>query len=301
MKWKQREFLGTDLADLEQALQRLPPGVSMARLGLEHRRNQVKEALQEPEQGFVVAAEASVVFGGDPVHGQAAIDAEFGGDMIRRTQKLVQAFNAFDTTGPLKARGALPNKRAVKLLVSGTVQGSFGFNFIELQQQFFDTPASSALRKATWLMAAAKHSDEAFARVIQRTDKRIGGALKEFFARVSKGKAVFRLQLKDSFVAFNVQEVQAAHDRVSRLKIREEYVESDGLFTGVYKEARTFEYTPDGGATMEGDLSESLDPVALRRLIGERCHLHLRRVETEDAMRNLSSRFTLLAIPTRIR
>ena len=77
-----RDQLAAELATLESLLGSLPKNDYLGRLGLEGRRDDVREQLGQLATEHEKRARVALYFGGDPVVGSAGIEVSFGTSVV---------------------------------------------------------------------------------------------------------------------------------------------------------------------------------------------------------------------------
>jgi hypothetical protein len=278
------------------------PEATLDRLSLEVRLQEVEAELRTLESGGRrgYRARAALVFDGEPVFGSRAIDAEFAGEMLLAAQRMVTAMNAQRTRGKLARKGKIPDSQRARLVVSGTLHGSFGFYLEELQAGIFETPGSAALSRVLNLLSAARETNETFASAVAETDPRVLRVVRAFLKRASSAGATFRINTDEGSVAFNPEDIEAATARAWSTRIVEIQRKWTGVLTGVFAEARRFEFKPDDrdqieGEKIEGPISDDLDPHYLSRLLLQRCFVHVEETQTTPTGGGLLRRYMLWA------
>jgi len=272
------------IAQLERRITDWPDESPFGRLTLENRLLELRaELAASPTVALRIQADASIVFSGAPVSGETAIDAAFAGSIIQATIRIVESLQGDGEPPPLE-----------RMMLTGTLHGSFGFRFVERQGGFIDTRPTIALRRAAWLMAAAKEDDASFEQAIAETGGRVGTTLKKFLLVLDKARATFRFSTGNLRVSYSYYDVASALHRVAQTDVTEEYIQLDGILTGAFSQARRFEFLPDGGSKIEGSIADTLDPVTLGPLYQKRCHVYLMTIETTAAARNAVKKYRLL-------
>ena len=288
MSMRSRHELELGIARLERRIAEWPLESPFGRLTLENRLLELRAELATAPVAVRTQTEANIVFSGAPVSGQTAIDAAFAGSIIQATIRVVESLQGEGEPPPLE-----------RMMLTGTLHGSFGFRFVERQGGIAaDTRPTIALRRTAWLMAAAKEDDVSFEQAIAETTGRVGGTLKKFLSVLKKAQATFRFSTGNLRIAYSYYDVASALQRVTQTDVKDDYIELDGVLTGAFSQARRFEFLPDGGSKIEGSIADTLDPVTLGPLYQKRCHVYLMTVETTATARTAVRKYKLLqALP----
>jgi hypothetical protein len=297
---ERRRALLAEQSDLKAMLGDAP-GESLSKLSLERKLADVERELAAIESAPTGRrVRAALVFDGDPVFGARSIDAEFAGRMLVSAQHIVAAIHAQRAKGKLGKSGTFPDSRNARLAVSGTLHGSFGFYLEETQAALFESPGSAALVRLLALLGAAQRSNEAFSAAVAETDPRVLRHLRLFLKRAETAGATFRITTDGGGVAFSSEDVRQASARATAVRVTEIQQHWPGTLTGVFAEARRFEFVPDDRAVIDGDkiegsLSDDVDPHYLKRHYLKRCLAHIQETQTRSPAGQFLRRYLLWA------
>jgi hypothetical protein len=294
------QYLGAEAASVSSLLSILPEGSVIERDGLESRLVEIQQEIEASSAHNGQMAEAELVFYGAPVHGSEGIEARFAGTVLERYQDLVSKTMASRTIGGLSAAGPVPLERSSRLHITGTVQGSFGFEVQELsdQESFDDTPTPlfEAVEEAARLMVAAGDNDESFYDTVEGVNPRVYEALNAFLRTVYDGNAWFRLGTSRVDGEFTRERLQAAVDRAGATRQQREDVPVLGTFQGVLLGSRTFEHQAVNGDMYRGKAAPELDLAAMLIWSGRPCVAHVRVTTYTRPGGRETRRYTLLRI-----
>lgn len=199
-------------------------------------------------------ASVALIFGGEPVVGARAIDAEFAGQALEGFQSLVTRRFAELEVGDLGRRGPLPMERMSRLMVTDTVRGSFGFILEEPDHQsaLADTELKTVVDDATQVIEKMASSDELlFEEVIDQVDGRTIGALRQLFRVLDDSRATFKVVDDERAVEFNRESIQRARIRADRTEVVDrETVFLSGVMQGFLPLHKKFEFRLDADGTV---------------------------------------------------
>jgi hypothetical protein len=271
-----RDQLAADLAALNSLLESLPHNDYLGRMGLEFRRDEVREQLERLGNHEERRARVALYLGGEPVVGSMGVQAGFGTKVVGSFQDLMsKVWGASEGGEQLQPMGPIRDKDASQLHITNLVHGSFGFLLEELDEEgepLFETPLSKAADQATEYIANFADENEAnFSKVIEDLNPRVFQSLRDFFGYMHKGKATFRLVEGERDEKFDHAAVERAWYRAEASNIDEERVEMRGRLLGVIPMRRRFELEPDGATTIiEGKVGEKFSHTYLERISTER-------------------------------
>lgn len=251
------EWLEADLAAVEDILAIADDDDVLTRSSMGARRDGLREQLAALKgQPVRCTAEASLVFGGRPVHGTHGIDAAFAGDAVTRFQSLVKTYGAAERhDGELSDSGRLPGSGTDdRLRIVGVVRGSFGFAFEEATSQFSftDTPATTNVEAVAELMAATVGSEHEFEEAIESVDKRVASALSGLLETIHKAGATFRIESRHTRQDFDATRLDLACRRLLSVEKTTEHMALRARFLGVLPEGRRFEMRLESGDLISG-------------------------------------------------
>ena len=286
-------------AALDNLLDQLPVSSVIERQGLEFRRKEVEEILASHRPPHREAARVRLTFRGKPAVGSHGLVADFGTAAVKAFADAVTAVGA-SQNGPLKSRGAVPQRENYRLLITGTALGSFGFELEEIPRADLfceQTPVEVAVRRTMWILESTIGTDEVLTDAVFDADPRALGALRGFLKTMADQEATCTLEFKDRVFRFSdVHQVRRSESRLRRDYVYEEEQEMSGRFQGVLPVRRTFEFLSEGtGRIVTGKIGfEVQDPGAINDVLGRPVLIKVLSRHAGDARR----RYVLLAYKT---
>ncbi len=279
--------LQAELGVLRKLLAELPPGREIESLGFEARMREVEDALATQAAPKREPVHARLTFRGKPIVGSYGIFAEFGASVVHAFSEAVAALGA-SQSGPLGTRGALPGRDDYRMLITGTVPGSFGFQFEEApsdNQTLFpeDSPLEPAIDQAKAIMKATLGTDDELTEALADIDPRAIDAIREFLDTMFKNEAVCALEFKDDVFRFaDVEQVHRSMVRLEQDNIHEIDEKFSGVFLGILPHRRTFEFKPaDTEEVIGGKIGNDIaEPAAINHVLEQHVtiRVHSRRV-----------------------
>lgn len=267
----QRDSLRSELASLDGLLKRIPTSSAAMRKAYELRRQKLVAQLAAQDKELDTTAHATIFLGGRRVIGSEAIDAGFAAETLQAFQSLVFA-QALQREGmQLGARGPLVARDDLRLNITGTVRGSFGFTLEEnapLGQPLFSSVLKEALEKTTsiiWDFAAVE--EERYAAALDRIDPRMLVGARTLFKALNDADATIRIVEGERDAALDSVAVARANERAQRIEIDEQDIELDGVLIGVTPVSGGFDFRPDGsGFPIRGKTGPRLGREFLERI-----------------------------------
>jgi hypothetical protein len=246
MNIQEKHQLLAEKTSLERMLAGLPESSVIDRMSLEARKAEVEKALAAVPFPSREPVRVRLTFRGKPIIGSHGMFAEFGAKAINAFAEAVAAIGASQTTA-LGTRGALPNREAYQLLITGTAVGSFGFELEEAPGGETLFPELSlvdqAIMQTRKIMEASLGSDDELTEAIADADPRAVGALRGFLQTLADHEAVCALEFnEDAFRFADVAQVRRSEGRLRQDNIHEEEKSLSGHFLGVLPHRRTFEF-----------------------------------------------------------
>jgi len=147
MNRQEHTFLLAERTTLQRLLEDTTPDDVLERSGLEARMEEVQEQLAAAGPLGREPARARLTFRGRPVIGSYGIFAEFGANATNAFTDAV-AKVAAALSGPLAAKGPVPNRQASQMLITSTAVGSFGFELVEHAPEELGSADESAVAQA---------------------------------------------------------------------------------------------------------------------------------------------------------
>jgi hypothetical protein len=270
--------LSAQLAAIDALLATIPESNLASRIGLEERRDELSSELQTLQSAVDHLASVAIYFGGEPVHGSRAIDAEFAASALSSYQEIVTKL----WSEGLREQSTPANKKILKegsrLKLTDIVHGSFGFVLEEIDwngMPLFRSALREAMDKSVdCISGLADRSDEVFADVMAVMNLPILTSVRNFYRILYKNKAVFRLVEGHTDQQFDAVAVERAFDRVEETTVEEENFSIEGELLGVIPMGRRFEFKrKDDGRIIAGKVGllfsqDYLDRVSREQLTG---------------------------------
>lgn len=278
-------YLRAQRATVERLLTRLDDDDDLERIGLEARLRELEQGIAaleelgvalELERQIQQRASATLLFGGEPVVETRAIEASFGADALRAFQKLVSTTAATRGGRRLGARGRIPDEQGSRLFITGTVQGSFGFELEEVVNESSGRPGllRESVDEVGRLLEATRAGDKEFEEAVSESNPRVLSALAEFLGTLDAAGATLRLAAGERECNLDTREsAHAAAERARRARMTEAEQDVIGVLLGVLPVARRFELqVEDSGEVINGRLTDEIDDAeALTLLVKARC------------------------------
>jgi len=287
MNLQEYRQLQAELGVLRKLLAELPPGREIESLGFESRIQEIEAVLANQAAPIREPIHARLTFRGKPIVGSYGIFAEFGASVVQAFSDAVAALGA-SQSGPLGTRGVIPGRDDYRMLITGTVPGSFGFQFEEApvdSQTLFpeDSPLESAIDQTKVIMKATLGTDDELTEALADVDPRAIDAIREFLDTMFRNEAVCALDFKDDVFRFaDVDQIRRSMVRLEQDNIHETDEEFPGIFLGVLPHRRTFEFKPDDTEEIiSGKVGSNIaDPTAINHVLEQRViiRVHSRRV-----------------------
>ena len=241
-------FLLSEQDALEKLLERTPAESAISRMSLQDRLTEVEEELEAHRVANSTdpsPIEVLLTFRGKPVVGGHGIRADFGPDAVKSFANAVALVGAAQHA-ELGARGVVPNRENYELLITGTVQGSFGFQLEEasLQGVFGPEmdPLEIAIGRVRDILKASVGSDEELTEALADSDSRAVAAVRRFVEVLVEREAVCALEFRGDVFAFrDSNQVRLSEGRLSQDNIQEEEICFFGRFQGFLPQSRRSE------------------------------------------------------------
>lgn len=301
-------FLLSERAALEKLIGDTSPENVIGRMSLEHRLQDVVTQLDACGDCSPHVMDARLTFSGKPVYGSRGVSLDFASEAGSAFQAAVTAVGA-GSRATLPSSGKIPDSEDFRLMVTGTVPGSFGFQVEDSSQQLRlaneSSPVELAIARVQSILAASLGTDEQLADAVADIDPRGIEALSNFLKTMADGDAVCVLGFKDNEFRFrDPDQVRRSQGRLSR-DILENDVILTGYFVGFLPGALRAEFLVNGIEETEASfpkeiigkvISGKVEPavaqhVNINQTLGEtvRVGVHARRVGP------LQPRFTFTA------
>lgn len=269
-----RDQLAAEIATLEVLLGSMPADDLVGRLGLEVRRDELRERFAALQEAKEKRAKVALYFGGAPVAGSAGIEAGFGSAALSNFQDLLSKVWGALESGTLASMGPIKDKAASQLHITNLVHGSFGFLLEEIDEEgepLFETELSKAADAvADYIAKFADEDDNRFTELIEEINPRVFDSLRGFFGQVYRAKATLRLVEGEHDDRFGREAVERAWHRAEEAGLEDDRVQVFGRLLGIIPVGRRFEMDPDGAPQIiAGKVGERFSQNYLERMSNE--------------------------------
>ncbi len=271
----EQEYLLAQLSGIEGLLSTISQNNPASRIGLEERRDELIAALSRLDKQSQNLASVALYFGGKPVQGSRAIEAEFAANAISTYQELV---TRVWSEGIAQTRAKTAPKENSYLHVTNVVHGSFGFVLEEIDQNgepLFRSALKEAMEKASEIILGLADTDEStFEDVSATMNVPVLNATRNFYRVIHTNDAVFRLVEGDKDVALDAAAIERGFERAEHTTTEEEEFTSKGELLGVIPIGRRFEFKKiDDGTIISGKIGvlfsqQYLDRISKEQLAG---------------------------------
>lgn len=269
------------LASIDELLQSIPLTNFASRIGLEEQRDELKKELADIDASSEKLASVALYFGGNPVNGSRAIEADFAANALSTYQEVV---TKVWSEGLRESQADLKkiSKEASRLHITDVVHGSFGFVLEEIDENgvpLFRSALKESMDRAIELISGfADKDDEVFNDVVAVMSGSVFTAVRNFYRIIFNSKATFRMVEERFDYTFDVIAVERAYDRAEYTTTQEEEFEIEGELLGIIPIGRRFEFKRrDDGTVISGKVGllfsqEYLERVSKEQLTGRPCH-----------------------------
>jgi hypothetical protein len=272
--------ISAQLSAVEELLATIPHSNFASRVGLEERRDELRKELDGIQKSVEKLASVALYFGGDPVEGSRAIEADFAANVLSSYQEIVtKVWSEGVREQSIEAR-KIP-KEASHLHITDVVHGSFGFVLEEIDHKgipLFKSALKEAMDKSVELILGIADQDEdLFSDVMAVMNVSVFTAVRNFYRVIRNSKAVFRLVEGNVDQTFDVVSVERAYERAEYTTTEEEEFDIEGELLGVIPIGRRFEFKrKDDGKVISGKVGllfsqDYLDRVSKVQLTGRPC------------------------------
>jgi hypothetical protein len=244
---KQHFSIAAEVQELKELLATIPEENVIERASLEARLQTAHELLASFPK-IKEAPKARLTFKGRPVSGSHGMSADFGAKAVGAFSD-VFAVIATRLSENLRHTGPIPNKDRNQLLITGTVIGSFGFEFelpVQMQQTLLPEldQAEEAMRKIENIFRlAVEGSDDDIAEVIDEIHPRAVKKVYAFLDLLVQQQAWCCLEFRDRrFRYADYEQLKASSIRLRDDNIQERRESYRGEFQGILPAGRTFEF-----------------------------------------------------------
>jgi hypothetical protein len=227
----------------------------------------------EAELGALDAAPATpsaeLLFAGKPIYGSMGIDAKFAASVLSSFQNMLNNHHAASRHGSIGAQGRRLGEGESRLYLSALPRGSFGILLSQPQPEDFisATQVGEALEQITALVESAASGDAVFTEAVGNFHPRVLKPLNKFLysLRTQDVSVTIRAGRKQSIL--DKDQVQNAYGRVSAAKSKTEEVTLSGIFKGVLLESWKFDFLPESGIPITGNLSKSVSEEQAKEMV----------------------------------
>lgn len=266
--------LQSELGALEKLLAETPADHVIDRMSLESRKQAIEEELASQTPPTRQPVRAHLTFRGRPVVGSHGVFAEFGAAAVGAFSEAVAAVGASQSK-PLGSRGVLPARDDHRLLITGTAQGSFGFELEEATVEDLalfpkESPLEAAIAQTKAILQASLGTDDELSEALTETDPRALDAIRKFLELMAKNDATCSLAFKDAVFRFaDVGQVRQSRTRLEQDNIHGKEEDLAGAFLGVLPHRRTFEFRlADSAEVISGKVGKDIaDPAAINQML----------------------------------
>lgn len=246
MKTMEFQHLLAEQKALEQMIADTPPDRVISRRSLIARLEDIKTRIAAAHVDERAPSTMKLIFRGKPVINNAGIFAEFGTKAIAAFNEIIAALAAA-TDAPLAETGPIRNRDQNQLLITSTVQGSFGFELQEhcIGQMRLDeiTPTQRAIQQAHALLRGMLSTDDDLADAAGEVPPRAMDRTRDFLKTLLDAEAYCTADLGGNIARFNnVDQVKRSLDRIRQDNLVEREIELVGQFLGVLPKSRSFEF-----------------------------------------------------------
>jgi hypothetical protein len=289
MNFKEYQFLRAELGELERMLADLPASHVIERMSLEARKQDVEEELASQPAPTRQPVRAHLTFRGRPVVGSHGVFAEFGAAAVAAFSEAVAAVGASQSK-PLGSRGVLPARDDHRLLITGTAQGSFGFQLEEAAVEDLalfpkESPLEDAIAQTKAILQASLGTNDELSEALSETDPRALDAIRKFLEVMAKNDAMCALAFKDAVFRFaDLGQVRQSLTRLEQGNIHEKEEQLAGAFVGVLPHRRNFEFRlADTSEVISGKVGTAIaDAAAINQMLGRPVTIKVRSRRVGD-------------------
>ncbi len=239
-------------------------GDIVGEIQLKYRISHLSEKMEsmKEESSEDNSARVALFFGGQPVLGSKGIAVDFASIVLGQFQGLVAKIFA-SKDGELRKRRKVSSIGDSTLMVTGLVQGSFGFVLDEMSNQMSLGPSElsqSVDKAASLLKDIADQDDAVFNARVEELESGTLVALKDFFTSLDSSKATIRVVEKESEFTLNSADIYRAKTRTEATSIEETIEETtddiEGKLIGFLPEHKKFELRNKDGVTIYGSVTK---------------------------------------------
>ena len=223
------------------------------------RKQELENEIRSLDDAKESQAGVALYFHGAPVIGSRGIVASFAGKMLEQFQDIISRQFASAEIGLLGERGPVPLRSITDLMVTGIVQGSFGFILNEVNDKppMFDTVLKETLTDVLNIInAAGSDQEDVFIEAAEKLDQRTLMALKDFFINLDSSDAAMRFVGDKHEFTLDGEAVHRARIRTEATQIDEDDKQVSGILIGFLPEHRRFELQLALGEIISGSATK---------------------------------------------
>jgi hypothetical protein len=251
------------------------------RKSLESRLESVLEEAEEYKQRSLCSGQQSIIkgtinFWGKPVLDNYGIEAGFGAKAIEKFETILNAEAA--SLAASSAKEKLPTGKQYRLMITGTVRGSFGF---ELENRVFGDELPKGQKTYSYFEDAVNNlidffksvlgTDEELAASFIETDRSVTGEITDFLKFLADSEAICGIEFGSrSFNFKTISDIQRGLNRLHKDNIIERDETISGFFVGALPTKKMFEFVTEGGTTLNGKISNSIkSPTSINGILAQ--------------------------------
>ena len=285
---RQSEALQSELTGLKALLTSTPEDPLATPL-MRSRIEDLEAELREIPKLQLQHPEAELFFSDGPAMGSEGIEITFASDILNSYQNMLTNHYAAKHYGNLRRTGRRRGEVETRLYLTALPLGSFGFQLRQPHVEDFYAAGSVsvALQEISSLVEATAESDDAFETALARFDSRVFRPLKRFIVTIHTGGGSCRVLTGDKETSLSVEKIAEAYKRISAAITDDEEVTMTGIFGGAHLFSGDFEFQPDEGSLLRGNLGEDITE---EKAIAMNRNFSKRRAIAKMIMTTVSSR-----------
>lgn len=274
----ERSFLLAQESELTRMVEACSQDDWFRRDTLQARLDAVREELESLPIETVVPrpAEVAMLFDGAPVEARKGIEAAFVPEAIEKFTTLVAA--RLEEIRKRVGKSLQHQFSARPLLIVGTAEGSFGFQFREAAAPAEDNKilgssyTEEAIKDAVALINDFDKLDDAhFSKRVAQIDRRSIQALAGFFQHVVDNKATLKFRSDAINTVIDRPSVLHIAERARQFEKQADTIDIPGMLYGLMRFGRRFEFQPEVGKWFDGRIADSFDMGTAPRELPTKC------------------------------
>ena len=275
MRFREYAFTNSEIAQLENLLDRMPPSMVVERMGVENRLRKARARIAGVEPP-APPKEAYITFKGRPIMDNLGIASDFGAKAVALFSDIVTTAAA-GFSGRLKEMGPIPNRNMNEPVLTGITTGSFGF-ILEIPSEQgregtfeMGSDAEGALKAVQRLLGESAYgSDEKLSDLANEIHPRAVKKVHDLLTMAGNNEAWFALEFEGNEFEFSgPEEILTCAQRIDEKSLHESTETISGTLQGVMSRRRMFELQPFDGSLIEGRLGPEIRdaPTLLRQYL----------------------------------